>query len=65
MEYQKEKDALGTVMVPAEAFYGPQTQRAVEIFPVSGIVMPMPFIQALALIKKSAALVNGDLGVLK
>lgn len=65
MEYIKEKDTMGTVLVPGNAFYGPQTQRAVENFPVSGIGMPVPFIQALALVKKCAALVNGQLGVIK
>ncbi len=50
--------------VPEEALYGPQTQRAIENFPFSGIRFPRPFLAALGLIKKSAAEVNDELGVL-
>ncbi len=64
MNYREEKDAMGTVRVPSEAHYGAQTARAAENFPISGIVMPEAFIQALALIKKGAAAVNRDLGLL-
>ncbi len=59
-----ERDSLGQVEVPADALYGAQTQRAVENFPVSGTIMPLPFIRALAMIKGAAAEVNRDLGLL-
>jgi fumarate hydratase class II len=64
MSYRKEKDSLGTVNVPAEAYYGAQTQRAVENFPISGMVLPKEFIHHLALVKNCAAIVNRDLGLL-
>jgi fumarate hydratase class II len=59
-----EKDSMGEVRVPASALYGAQTQRAVDNFPVSGMVMPRSFIRALGLIKASAARVNRDLDLL-
>jgi fumarate hydratase class II len=58
------RDSLGEVRVPAEALYGPQTQRAIENFSFSSFRFPRPFLAALGLIKKSAAEVNGDLGLL-
>src|SRR5512132_4116205 len=59
-----ERDSLGTVHVPADALYGAQTQRAVENFPISGL-KPMPaFIWSMAMIKRAAAEVNRDLGLL-
>lgn len=64
MKFRKEKDTMGTVLVPASAYYGPQTQRAIENFPISGITLQPEFIYALALIKKSAATVNFKLGLL-
>lgn len=63
-ETRTEKDSLGEVQVPAEALYGAQTQRAVENFPVSGERLPVEFIRAIVLIKKSAAQANGELGLL-
>ena len=63
--YRIERDALGEVRVPAAALYGAQTQRAVNNFPISGIRLPGPFIQALGLIKKAAAQVNAALGLLE
>jgi len=63
-DFRLEKDSLGEVRVPAGAMYGPQTQRAVENFPVSGIRFPRVFIRALGLIKGCAADVNSDLGLL-
>ena len=53
-DYRIEKDSLVNVKVPAEAFYGAQTQRAVENFPISGIRFPRVFIRALGLIKAAA-----------
>jgi len=55
---------MGELQVPGDALYGAQTQRAVENFPISGLRMPPPFIHAVALIKRSAAEVNRDLGLL-
>lgn len=63
--FRTEKDSMGELRVPADALYGAQTQRAVDNFPVSGLTMPPAFIQAVARIKKIAALVNRDLGVLE
>lgn len=64
MNYREEKDSLGIVRVPADAHYGAQTQRAVENFPISGMRLPDEFMEALALIKRCAATVNRDLGLL-
>ena len=60
--YRIEKDSMGEVRVPAWAYWGAQTQRAVENFPISGIRLPRPMIRALGLIKRYAAEVNRDLG---
>ncbi len=57
-----ERDSLGEVHVPADAMYGAQTQRAVENFPISGQRFGRGFIEALALLKKAAALTNQSLG---
>jgi fumarate hydratase, class II len=57
-------DSLGEVRVPADALYGPQTQRAIDNFAFSDFRFPRPFLAALGLIKKSAAEVNGELGLL-
>ncbi|MGH7773631.1 MAG: class II fumarate hydratase [Candidatus Binatia bacterium] len=63
-EYRIEKDSMGEVRVPKGAYYGAQTQRAVENFPISGIGFPPRFIRALAIIKHAAASVNEGLGLL-
>ena len=55
---------MGEVHVPKDAYYGAQTQRAVDNFPISGIRFSRRFIQALGLVKKSAAKANADLGLL-
>ncbi len=55
---------MGTVNVPEDAYYGAQTKRAVDNFPISGLCFPLSFIKAIALIKKYAAQVNRDLGLL-
>lgn len=57
-------DSLGEVKVPAEVLYGAQTQRAVENFTFSGFRFPRPFLSALGLIKRAAAQVNGELGLI-
>jgi fumarate hydratase class II len=62
--FRTEHDSMGEVLVPADALWGPQTQRAVENFPVSGERLPRALIGALGSIKGAAAAVNGELGVL-
>ncbi len=62
-EFRIETDSMGEVRVPAAAYYGAQTQRALENFPISGIRFPRAFIRALGLIKRAAARVNLDLGL--
>jgi len=57
-ETRREQDSLGEVQVPKDAYYGAQTQRAVENFPVSGRRMPRAFIAALAFLKGACAEVN-------
>jgi fumarate hydratase, class II len=59
-----ERDSMGEVEVPADAYYGASTQRAVLNFPISGQPFPRPFIRALGLIKKAAAQTNKELGLL-
>ncbi|WP_457631187.1 class II fumarate hydratase [Oceanithermus sp.] len=62
MEYRIEKDSMGELKVPADAYYGAQTARAVENFPISGLRFPRPFIKAMGAIKHAAAEVNLELG---
>ena len=62
--FRTERDSLGEMQVPASALYGPQTQRAVENFPISGIRFPRRFIHALGTIKKAAAQANAEMGLL-
>jgi fumarate hydratase class II len=59
-----ERDTMGEMVVPANAYYGASTQRAVLNFPISGIPMPRRLIWALGTIKAAAAQVNCDLGLL-
>src|SRR5688500_1251529 len=63
-EFRTEKDSLGEVRVPKNALYAAQTQRAVENFPISGLKPWFAFIWSMVLIKKAAALVHKDLGML-
>src|SRR6202012_5768418 len=58
-----EKDSLGEVEVPAGAYYGAQTERARRNVPVSGLRFPRRFIAALGTIKREAAAVNAELGL--
>jgi fumarate hydratase class II len=58
-----ERDSLGEVSVPASAYWGAQTQRAVENFPISGLRQYPAFIWGLAIVKRAAAEVNHDLGL--
>ncbi len=59
-----EKDSIGELAVPVEAFYGVQTMRAIQNFPISGHAMPSQFIKTHAMLKRAAAEVNHDLGQL-
>jgi fumarate hydratase class II len=59
-----EKDSFGTIEVPAERLWGAQTERSRRFFRISGERMPLALIYALALVKKAAATVNADLGLL-
>jgi len=62
-EYRIEHDTMGEVRVPASALYRAQTQRAVENFPISGAGLEPAQIVALARIKRAAAIVNGEMGI--
>src|SRR5215218_9040886 len=62
MKYRTEKDPIGELQVPADAYYGVQTQRAVENFPISGMAAPPELVTATVLIKKAAAEANLALG---
>jgi fumarate hydratase class II len=63
-DHRVETDSLGEVRVPVHAYWGAQTQRAIENFPVSGIRMPRRLIRALGLVKKAAAEFNRERGQL-
>lgn len=63
-DYRIEVDSIGEVKVPKDALYAAQTQRAVENFPISGLKPWAAFIWSIALIKRAAAEVNKDLGLL-
>mgnify|MGYP000491600339 FL=1 len=64
MSTRAEQDALGTVAVPADRYWGAQTQRALGNFPIGDQRMPLPLVRALGLIKHCAARANGELGAL-
>jgi len=63
-DFRTEHDSMGDVQVPAQAYYGAQTQRAVENFPISGWTLPRPLIHAMGLVKLACATANRDLGKL-
>jgi len=65
MTYRIERDSLGEVQVPEDVLYGAQTQRAKENFPISGLRPWRAFIWSVAVIKRAAAQVNRDLGLLE
>jgi fumarate hydratase class II len=62
-DYRTERDSLGEMQVPADAYWGAQTQRAVENFPISGETFGRRFVRALGVVKKAAAQANRDLGL--
>lgn len=64
MQYRNEKDTMGTVQVPAEKYWGAQTQRSKDNFKIGNEIMPKEIIEAFAILKKAAAITNAELGVL-
>jgi fumarate hydratase class II len=64
IEFRAETDSMGQMQVPAEAYYGAQTARAIENFPISNLRFPRGFIRALGLLKKHAAFTNDALGLI-
>ena len=64
-EYRIEKDSLGEVQVPADAYWGAQTQRAILNFPITGLKPYPAFVWSMAMIKRAAAEVNLDLDLFK
>ena len=59
-----EKDSFGPIEVPADRLWGAQTERSRRFFRISSERMPLPVIHALARVKKAAAFVNANLGLL-
>ena len=64
MEYREEKDTMGTLQVPADRYWGAQTQRSLMNFEIGGQKMPIEVIRGYAVLKKAAARTNADLGTL-
>ncbi len=64
MQYRTESDFLGKVRVPKDAYYGPETQRAVNNFQISGLKISWNFIESYVMIKKAAAIANMRTGKL-
>ncbi len=64
MNYRVETDSMGEVKVPADKYWGAQTQRALENFKIGGDQFPPEFIRAFGILKKAAALVNQEVGLL-
>jgi len=66
MEYRIEKDTMGEVKVPANVYWGAQTQRSIENFKIAQDInrMPKEIIAAFAYLKKAAAITNFEAGVL-
>ena len=63
-DFRTERDSMGEVRVPADAYYGAQTQRAVDNFPISGWALPPAMISAMGRVKHACAVANRDLGKL-
>ena len=64
MEYRIEHDSMGEVQVPADRYWGAQTQRSFQNFPIGTEKIPMEVIRAFAILKKAAAIANNRLCVL-
>jgi fumarate hydratase class II len=60
-----ETDSLGEIEVPSDGYYGAQTERARQNFPISGLTFPRRFIAAMGMIKRGAAVVNGEMGIVE
>ncbi|MBP1968962.1 fumarate hydratase class II [Virgibacillus natechei] len=65
MDFRVEKDTIGEINVPADKYWGAQTQRSKQNFPIGNEEMPLEVIKAFAILKKSAAKANSDLGLLE
>src|SRR5699024_6990433 len=65
MDYRIEKDTLGEIKVPADKYWGAQTQRSKQNFPIGEEKMPKEVIKAFAVLKRSAAKANSELGLLE
>jgi fumarate hydratase class II len=63
-DHRTERDSLGEMQVPADAYWGAQTQRAIQNFPISDATFGRRFVRALGIVKKAAAQANLDLGLL-
>ncbi len=63
MEYRTEHDSMGEVQIPAQVYYGAQTQRAIDNFPISGQAIPPALIHAMGIVKKACAKANHSLQV--
>jgi fumarate hydratase class II len=64
MEYRTETDSMGEIKVPADVYYGAQTARSLHNFRIGGERMPRELIRGMGILKKAAALVNMELGLL-
>src|SRR3989338_359799 len=64
INFRIEKDSMGDVKVPADKYWGAQTQRSIDNFKIGCDIMPIEIIHALAIIKKSSAFTNCELGFL-
>ncbi len=64
MEYRLDQDSMGSIKVPKDAYYGAQTQRSLENFPIGHETMPKSFISAYGIIKQAAAMANHELEML-
>jgi len=64
MDWRTERDSMGSVQVPADRYWGAQTQRSLENFPIGDERMPREVIRAMGILKKACAETNVDLGVL-
>ncbi len=64
MKYRVDQDSMGSINVPEDAYFGAQTQRSLENFPIGSEVFSASFIRSLAIIKQAAAIANNQLGLL-
>src|SRR5690625_4340142 len=65
MEYRVERDTLGEVKVPINKYWGAQTERSKQNFPIGNEKMPIEIIKSFAILKKSTAIANSKLGLLE